>query len=55
VRVGGNRALEASAERLAPADRDLPAELAALAGTYAAWNPWLPQVVVSGWPFNRVG
>ena len=29
----------------APA-RDLPAELAALAGTYAAWNPWLPQVVV---------
>ena len=25
---------------------DLPAGLAALAGTYAAWNPWLPQVVV---------
>jgi CubicO group peptidase (beta-lactamase class C family) len=25
---------------------DLPAELAALAGTYAAWNPWLPQIVV---------
>jgi CubicO group peptidase (beta-lactamase class C family) len=24
----------------------LPAELAVLAGTYAAWNPWLPQVVV---------
>jgi CubicO group peptidase (beta-lactamase class C family) len=25
---------------------DLPAELSALTGTYAAWNPWLPQVVV---------
>jgi hypothetical protein len=25
---------------------DLPAGLATLAGTYAAWNPWLPQVVV---------
>jgi CubicO group peptidase (beta-lactamase class C family) len=25
---------------------DLPAELSALTGTYATWNPWLPQVVV---------
>ena len=25
---------------------DLPAELAPLAGTYAAFNPWIPQVVV---------
>jgi CubicO group peptidase (beta-lactamase class C family) len=25
---------------------ELPAELAALVGTYAAWNPWVPQVRV---------
>jgi CubicO group peptidase (beta-lactamase class C family) len=29
-----------------PLAGDLPAGLAALTGTYAAWNPWLPQVVV---------
>jgi hypothetical protein len=26
--------------------RDLPAGLAPLAGTYAAWNPWVPQLQV---------
>jgi CubicO group peptidase (beta-lactamase class C family) len=32
----------------APADRAaLPAELAALAGTYAAFNPWTPQVRIA--------
>jgi CubicO group peptidase (beta-lactamase class C family) len=29
-----------------PAGDGLPAELAALTGTYAAWNPWMPQVRV---------
>jgi hypothetical protein len=26
--------------------RDLPADLAPLVGTYAAWNPWVPQLQV---------
>jgi hypothetical protein len=29
-----------------PAARDLPADLAPLVGTYAAYNPWVPEVRV---------
>jgi D-alanyl-D-alanine carboxypeptidase len=29
-----------------PAPGDLPADLAPLVGTYAAWNPWVPEVRV---------
>ena len=29
-----------------PAPGDLPADLAQLVGSYAAWNPWVPEVRV---------
>jgi CubicO group peptidase (beta-lactamase class C family) len=36
----------AATEPPAPPAGELPAELAPLVGTYGAWNPWVPQVVV---------
>jgi hypothetical protein len=40
-------ALDPAADREPPADAapaELPGELAAMVGTYAAFNPWIPQV-----------